>query len=214
MLFLLHKNKQEAQFLRFKREVKHTLGSEKIDDFASKNEFEKFVNNQINVFENSWRKGVFRTSKSTIDPQFIPSKGMEWTASSYIRKCNEVFREPIPEILEDFEDIEKEAKASLDDDISMLNEQMEKSIKDIYQRIVNGEKRTKILEDYQGQFAKPQNKVVNVSCERGKWKFSIYESIAFLHDDKKRLVLDKLRQHPELFKKTIDMENFSESLKE
>jgi hypothetical protein len=174
------------------------LGLEKPEDFTSHQKFEEEVNRQLDGFENYWRQGNM-TEAGDFDPSFVTFDGINWNKVVYQRKCTKVSRKPIPELLEDFDYRVKRASEHLDCNIEFLTGLLQQAKANIIKKLESGESRQKIMEDYTGERASSNNKMVSVHCEHGEWKVSIVGALELLHRDRQRLLYSKLRDNPEKF---------------
>ena len=198
MLYLFHTSKQNARKQQLKKAVSRTLGSEKPEDFSSQEEFDKEINQQVDNLEGYWRQGHL-SKVSDFDPSFVPLNGINWSRKIYTNKCRKVGRNPIPELLEDFDHNETVASEALDLSVDFLSGIMSKTKDSIIKRLKSGEDRLSILKDYNHDLASSENQMVNVHCENRVWKISIVKSLQLLHGDKRRLLTARLKESPETF---------------
>ena len=129
----------------------------------------------------------------------MPFDGINWSKTVYNNKCKKIARNPIPELLEDFDLNEINAADAFDSSVNLLSGIMLEAKDSITERLKAGESRTSILRDYSDDVASSNNQMLNVHCENGIWKISIVKALQLLHRDKRRLLNKRLQNNPESF---------------
>ena len=107
------------------------------------------------------------------DPTYVKLDGINWSDFTYKSKCKQANREPIAEIVEDFDDRLEGAKKSVDFKIETFSKLLDKNKVDIIKRVKDGEKRSEIISSYRSEFAPSSMKIVKVHCENNIWTLSI-----------------------------------------
>ena len=191
LLYLIHKATQEARDEKQFAGLRRSMGMEEQSDFSSKEVFQSEINSQLDGFENKWRAGsLFQNSH--FHPTFTSHNGINWSKETYLAKCKQVHRKPIPEILEDFDlELERSHKY-VEQQISSFSKFVEDAASDIKARLESGDGRRRILDAYNDPTSHGFKKLVSVSCEHSVWKINATHNLLALNPRYKQLILEKL----------------------
>ena len=193
-LYLLYRHRETKRSAEFDR----SLGIQKQSDFASQEAFQSEINSQIDEFEYSWRRGqLFKNSDA--HPSIASHDGIFWTKQTYIKRCEEFGRKPIPELLEDFDLELKNSNEEVENQISIFFGYMQNEQKNILGKLEQGVERQKILAEYVGDFARADKKLISVRCENAVWILSTIESLRVLYPQRAALLNSKFMKNPDHF---------------
>jgi hypothetical protein len=195
LLYLLHREREAKRSAEFDR----SLGIQKLSDYSSPEAFNSELNSQTDGFEETWRRGQLFTN-SDGHPSLALHDGIYWTKKKYIKRCMELGRKPIPELLEDFDLELKNSNNELESQISIFFGYMQNEQKNIVAKLEQGVERRKILAEYVGDFARADKKLVSVSCENSVWILSTLESLLVLYPKRAALLRTKFVENPDQFR--------------
>jgi len=199
VIYLWYKHKQAVDENEIKQLFK-SAGFENEKDYSSKTKFLEEVNRQIDNFEQQWRNGALPESGPFGDPTYVKLDGINWSAFTYKSKCNQTNRDPIAEIVEDFQDRLEDAKKSVDFKVESFSKLLDKNKADIIKRIKGGEKRSEIISSYRSESAPSSMKIVKVHCENNIWTLSILDQIMVTSPGMNNYILEIVETNPESLK--------------
>ena len=191
LLYLIHKANQETRDEQQFASLRRTMGVEEQSDFASKEAFQSEINSQLDGFENKWRAGrLFQNSD--FHPTFTFHSGINWSKETYLNKCQQANRKPIPEIFEDFDSELESSHRYVEGQISAFSKFVEDAEIDVKERLESGAARRTILDAYNDPHAHGPRKLVSVSCEHSVWTVDATQMLLSVNPRYRQLILEKL----------------------